>query len=139
MSDRWDELENAYPALAARYPGVQPDIAPMGWFERNVLGGKRNVATTDLNGKIRYNKDAAMRSGSNPDQLLAHELEHARQNQQRSLLMNVVARLAQGRLPWESRPDEVAAVAAEGRPVRRTSDISLPAERAAMLTLMGKK
>src|SRR3990167_8071172 len=130
MADRWEELENAYPSLAGLYPDVKKvDIKPMGWFERNVLGGKRNVATTDLNGNIRYNKDAGMRDGLNPDQLLAHELQHVRQNQSRGVVQNLWQRVKQGRLPWESRPDEVEAMAAE-YPVkgfRRTGDVQLPA------------
>lgn len=122
--NRLPALENAYPSLAALYPGVTPDIQPMGWFEK-LIGGNSNLATTEGN-RIRYNKDAIQRSGEDPTVLLAHELEHAKQNQGRSWLGGMVERIKQGQLPWEQRPDEIAAVAAQNRPLRRNEDIRLP-------------
>ena len=130
--NRWPELENAIPALAGLYPeATKVKVQPMGWIERNLMGGKNNVATTDLDGTIHYNKEAGLSSmkagGLTPDQILAHELQHVRQNNQRGLLSNVWERVKQGRLPWESRPDEIEAMAAENRPqgFRRTTDIQL--------------
>lgn len=123
MADRWAELENAYPSLAAMYPG-KVDIQPMGWFER-LLGGSKNVATTEGN-RIRYNRDAGMRDGRPPEQILAHELEHVKQNAGRSFFGNIMARFGQGQQEYAQRPDEQAAMAAETRPLRRNGDIRLP-------------
>lgn len=128
---RWNELENAIPSLAAMYPeATKVKVQPMGWFEKYVLGGKRNVATTDMDGTINYNKEAAMRDQINPDQLLAHELQHVRQNNSRGVVQNAFQRVKQGMLPWESRPDEIEAMAAENpvRGFRRTADIQLKQE-----------
>jgi hypothetical protein len=123
--NRWPELENAYPALAALYPKAQGvDIQPMGWFER-LLGGSKNVATTEGN-KIRYNADAGRRDGRPPEQILAHELEHVQQNAGRGFLQNIVARFRQGMQPYAERPDEMGAMAAEARPTRRNGDVRLP-------------
>jgi hypothetical protein len=129
--DRWPELENALPVLAARYPQAtaKTKLRPMGFLDK-LLGGYNNVATTDLDGTIAYNKAAAMRDKLNPDQLLAHELQHVNQNMKRTLLQNILERVKQSRLPWESRPDEVDAMAAEYpvRGFRRLLDVNLPAE-----------
>lgn len=132
--NRWDELENAIPSLAGLYPeATKIKVKPMGWLER-MIGGGKNLATTDLDNTINYNKAAAQRDGVNPDQLLAHELQHVRQNNSRSLGQNVWQRLRQGVMPWESRPDEIDAMAVENRPqgFRRTTDIQLPASAQAL-------
>ena len=126
MPDRWEELENAYPIVAASFPGVKPKaIRPMGFLEK-LLGGDKNVATTDIDGTVAYNAAAARRDGRPPEQILAHELEHVKQNSGRSLFQNLVQRFKQGSLPWAERPDEIGAQAVENRSYRRTGDIRLP-------------
>lgn len=130
--DRWDALENAYPTLAASFPGVKPKaIRPMGMLEK-LLGGSGNVATTDIDGTIAYNKEAAMRDGRSPDAILAHELQHVKQNSGRGLLQNLVQRFKQGQMPWGERPDEQDAQVVENRSYRRTQDIRLPASVTAL-------
>ena len=121
---RMPEFENTYPSLAALYPGVTPDIQPMGWFER-LIGGDRNLATTEGN-RIRYNADAIRRSGADPTTLMAHELQHAKQNSGRSWLQSAVQQLKQIGTPWDQRPDEIDANAAQNRPLRRNGDVRLP-------------
>jgi len=128
----WAELENTLPRLWESNPTAAKAITaikPMGWVEKYLLGGSRNVATTDMDGTIHYNKEAAMRDNTDPNVLLAHEMQHVKQNQGRSLLQNVYQRFKQASLPWESRPDEIDAMAKE-YPVRgfaRTTDVNLPA------------
>lgn len=125
----WPEFEDALPVLAAKFPeaSAKARIKPMGFFEK-LIGGRNNLATTDIDGTINYNADAGRKSGVPPEQLLAHELQHVNQNLKRTLVQNIVERFKQGVLPWESRPDEIDAMAAE-YPVsgfRRMTDINLP-------------
>lgn len=126
----WPELENALPVLAGKFPEAakKAKVRPMGFFEK-LIGGRGNIATTDLDGTIAYNAAVGRKSGMNVDELLAHELQHVNQNLKRSLLQNIWQRVKQGTLPWESRPDEIDAMAAEHpvRGFRRLKDISLPA------------
>ena len=107
MADRWDELENAYPIVAASFPGVKPPVVkPMGFLEK-LLGGGKNVATTDMDGSIHYNAAAARRDGRPAEQILAHEMQHVQQNAGRGWLERIVNTVRQGQLPWAERPDEI--------------------------------
>ena len=132
---RWPEFENALPVLAGKYPeaAARAKVRPMGFLER-LLGGDRNVATTDLDGTIAYNAAAGRRhvaAGNSIDSLLAHELQHVNQNMKRSVFQNLLERVTQGRLPWESRPDEIDAMAAENPAggFRRMLDVKLGATK----------
>lgn len=128
----WPEFENALPALYAKYPeaAAKAKIKPMGFIEK-LLGGNRNIATTDLDGTIAYNAKAGRESGVPAEQILAHELQHVNQGLKRTLLRSVLERFKQGGLPWESRPDEIEAMAAEypRTGFRRMLDVNLPAEK----------
>jgi hypothetical protein len=130
--ERWEEFENAVPSLSGMFPEIigqnKTKVKPMGWLER-LIGGNNNIATTDLDGTINYNAEAGRASGLPPEQILAHELQHVRQNNSRGLMQNIVERFKQGVKPWESRPDEIDAMRMENpvRGFRRTGDIDLPA------------
>ncbi len=127
-SPSFEAVENSLPILWERYKDVAPkaQVKPMGWLEK-LLGGGRNIATTDLDNSINVNP--ANLAGVDPDVLMAHELQHVRQNESRTLPQNLIQRFKQGVLPWESRPDEVEAMAQEypTRGFRRTADVQLSA------------
>lgn len=129
--DYWPEFENALPSLAGMFPeaAAKTKIQPMGFLEK-LIGGRKNIATTDLDGTIHYNAALGRKSGLSVDELLAHELQHVNQNNKRSLMQSIVERFKQGVMPWESRPDEIDAMAAENpvKGFRRLKDISLSAE-----------
>lgn len=129
--DYWPEFENALPILAGKFPeaAATAKIKPMGFLEK-LLGGRKNIATTDIDGTINYNAALGRKSGMSVDELLAHELQHVNQNNKRSLLQSLYERFKQGPMPWESRPDEIDAMSVENpvRGFRRLKDINLPAE-----------
>lgn len=130
--NQWPELENALPALYAKFPqaAAQAKIKPMGFLEK-LIGGNNNIATTDIDGTISYNAEQGRKSGLPPEQILAHELQHVNQNLKRSFLQKIAAQLSQAGTPWESRPDEIDAMAVEypTRGFRRMLDVDLPAEK----------
>lgn len=128
----WPAFERAIPALSPAMPAETASMAnrtirPMNALEEALMG-QEALAITHPNGTIAYNRAAAERAGTNPDELMAHELTHVGQINKRGLLGQLAAMLTQTQ-PYMERPDERAAYDAEAKVGRRTRDINLPAEK----------
>lgn len=136
-SEYWPEFENAVPRMSPSMPKEVASMAnrrirPMNWLDVLMVPGAS--AITHPNGTIAYNKAVSQAAMQTPEEILAHELTHVRQiNNRGGVFGQIVAMLRDSGTPYGDRADEREAFAAEERAASRrggrTKDIDLPRGR----------
>jgi hypothetical protein len=126
VQKEWPELAKEWASAEVNMPEETSKVSrvgPMGWVESHLpkigdASGRSNF------GRISINRQAVTED-NNLKETLQHELTHV--GQKPKTLVEHLKSLFD-RTPWEDRPEEKEAIAAELKFPRATKDIYLPSE-----------
>ena len=113
----WPELAKAWASAEVRMPKETAEVArvrPMDYVERHSPGLKDSYGALKPNKQLVLHKDYVTQDNMLRDALV-HELTHAGQKPR-----GVIDSFKDAMLPWEKRPNEIEAMAAErNNPIRQ--------------------